>query len=105
MEVRLGGPDSAAQVHPESIVARPGDVIRFVAVDARTHAIAFEASALAPAARAFLRRTDQMRGPPLISVGAAWVVSLEGAPGGRYPFICLGDSCRGVVTVSPAGGH
>lgn len=102
-EVRLGGPDLASQVQPGSLAVRAGDVVRFVTADARPHAVAFESSALVPAARSFLERTGQLRGPPLVSLGASWVVSLKGAPPGRYPFTCLTDTCRGVLVVSSAG--
>ncbi len=104
-DVRLGGPDSARQAQPESVEVHPGDVVRFVTADARTHAVAFDAAGLAPEARGFLDRTGQLRGPPLISTGASWVVSLEGAPPGRYPFVCLSEGCRGVIVVSSAAAR
>jgi len=101
VNVRLGGPDTSAAVHPRTVHARVGDVVRFVAADARGNAVAFEDGALAPDARAFLVRTRQLRGPPLISVGASWVVSLEGAPPGRYPFHSLTRASAGVLVVEP----
>lgn len=101
-EVRLGGAGAAAGVRPASVTARPGDVVRFVAADARGHAVAFVDSALPPDARDFLTRTRQMRGPPLISTGASWVVSLKDAPPGRYPFRSLTREATGEIVVQAA---
>ncbi|HEX9109432.1 MAG TPA: hypothetical protein VF832_19460, partial [Longimicrobiales bacterium] len=66
VEIRLGGTGSDATIQPETAQARAGDVVRFLAADARGHAVAFEDSALTPDARDFLKRTQQLRGPPLI---------------------------------------
>ncbi len=101
VDVRLGGPDTSGAIHPGAVRARVGDVVRFVAADARGNAVAFDEGALAPDARAFLARTRQLRGPPLISVGASWVVSLQGAPPGRYPFHSLTRGSAGVLVVEP----
>jgi plastocyanin len=79
--------------------ASPGDVVRFTTGDNRTHAVAFDAQALSPDARAFLERTSQLSGPPLADEGASWIVDLDGAPPGRYPFRCLSHGRRGVVVV------
>ncbi|HKJ93003.1 MAG TPA: hypothetical protein VJ957_07535 [Longimicrobiales bacterium] len=82
-----------------TVHAAPGDVVRFTARDNHTHAVAFDADALAPDARAFLERTAQLSGPPLISAGARWIVNLDGAPPGRYPFRCLSHDRRGLLIV------
>ncbi len=101
-DVRLGGAPTGAGIRPETVNARVGDVLRFVAADARGYAISFEDSTLPPMARQFLERTRQLRGPPLISAGASWVVSLKGAPAGRYPFHSLTREAAGMVLVRPA---
>lgn len=99
-EVRLGAAAAAAgQV--DTVAAQTGDVVRFATADGRTHAITFAVSDLRPEARAFLERTEQLRGPPLIRTGAAWVVSLERAPPGAYPFTCLLHHDHGVIVVAP----
>ncbi len=98
-EVRLGGEPAGAGIHPDTLTARVGDVLRFVAADARGYAVTFGDSTLPPAARDFLERTRQLRGPPLISTGASWVVSLKDAPPGRYPFHSLTRDAAGVVRV------
>ncbi len=101
-EVRLGGDVAGPAIHPDSVRARVGDVLRFVAADARGYAVAFGDSTLPPAARQFLERTRQLRGPPLITTGASWVVSLKDAPPGRYPFRSLTRDASGLVVVEAA---
>ncbi|HSJ31841.1 MAG TPA: plastocyanin/azurin family copper-binding protein [Longimicrobiales bacterium] len=85
---------------PAAIEAHTGDVVRFAATDNGGHAIVFESTALATDARDWLERTGQMRSPPLITSGSAWVVTLDGAPPGDYPFLCSTHSARGRLTVS-----
>ncbi len=101
-DVRLGGAGASAAIRPAALTVRSGDVIRFVAADARGHAVVFGDSTLAPDVRSFLERTRQLQGPPLVSTGASWVVSLKGAPAGRYPFRSLTQDAAGVVVVQPA---
>jgi plastocyanin len=96
--VRGTGP---GEFEPDSTGARPGDVIRFTAGDARTHALVFQTAETDFAVREFLDATDQLRGPPLISAGTAWIVSLADAPPGRYPFTCLTHGGHGVINVEP----
>jgi plastocyanin len=85
---------------PAAVEARGGDVVRFTADDNGGHAIVFENTALGADAHAWLERTGQMRSPPLIASGSSWVVTLDGAPGGDYPFRCTthGESGRLSVT-------
>ncbi|HEX6938998.1 MAG TPA: hypothetical protein VF158_06260 [Longimicrobiales bacterium] len=97
--LRAGAPDA---VEPETIRIRSGDVVRFTAADARVHAVAFERARLAPAAVAFLDSTAQLRSPPLLTRGARWIVSFEGAPAGSYPFVDTATGARGTVAVAPA---
>lgn len=87
---------------PDTARVKQGDVVRFVTGDARPHAIAFEADRLTPESMAFLERTDQLRGPPLIAEGSSWVVSLADAPPGIYSFVDLSQDARGAIVVSPA---
>ena len=65
----------------------------------------FTADALSSEQRSFLERTNQLRAPPLVEQGAAWVVSLEGAPPGAYPFHCITHGERGRLTVVPPEGR
>lgn len=100
-EVVVSGTGGQDTLEPTSTSAEAGDAVRFIVRDRRTHALAFEADGLTPAAREFLESTMQLRGPPLVNEDAAWVVSLADAPAGRYPFVCRTHGARGVVTVEP----
>lgn len=105
-DVRLRQTPAGGAVEPETVRARPGDVVRFIAADPRGYAVAFDTAALAPQAREFLERTGQLRGPPLVATGAVWVVSLEGAPAGAYAFLSLTADARGLLLVqAPAPAH
>ena len=103
VEVRLGRVDEGENViEPSTVQARVGDVVRFTSADRGGHAIAFDGASLDPAARDFLERTAQMRGPPLLEPGAVWVVNLAGAPPGTYAFTCATHNLRGTLTVGIA---
>jgi plastocyanin len=84
---------------PATIEAQTGDVVRFIAADNGGHAIVFESTALASDVREYLESTGQMRSPPLITSGSSWVVALDGAPGGAYPFRCSTHNATGRLTV------
>lgn len=103
-DVRLGRDPEAGAAALDSVRARPGDAVQFIALDRHPHAPTFVAAELDPDVRAFLERTGQLRGPPLVSKDARWVVLLEGAPAGRYPFTCRTHDVAGVLVVEPAGG-
>lgn len=99
-DVRFAGAGATDSVAPARVEAEPGDVVRFVAGDRRPHAVTFAADSLEAPLRRFLEETEQLRGPPLVSEGAAWVISLERAPAGRYPFYCRShDRAHGVLLV------
>lgn len=102
-EIVIGGAGARDSIAPSAISAEPGDALRFVVDDHRTHALAFDAGSLAPPVRQFLESTMQLRGPPLVNAGSAWVVSLADAPPGRYPFLCRSHGARGVIEVAPGG--
>jgi plastocyanin len=93
------GSATTVPFEPDTVRARPGDVVRFITADRHPHAIAFESALLAPALDEFLRRTSQLRSPPLIVEGASWIVSLADAPPGTYPFVDLSQNARGTLTV------
>jgi plastocyanin len=88
-------------IEPDSVLAHDGDALRFIAEDASTHAIVFDAARLDSLPEAFLTSTHQLRGPPLVDPGSTWVVSLAGAPAGTYPFVCLTHGAQGKVVVTP----
>jgi plastocyanin len=90
-------------IEPDSVNVSPGDAVRFIAEDAATHAIVFDATNLEAVPQAFLARTNQLRGPPLVNPGSTWVISLESAPPGAYPFTCLTHGGGGVLIVEGEG--
>jgi plastocyanin len=93
--------ESAGEFHPAQLRAAPGDVVRFRAGDRGGHAISFVGSRLDPASREFLDESGQLRSPPLITTGASWVITLEGAPPGVYPFHCTTHNVVGRLEVAP----
>lgn len=88
------------EIEPLRASLRVGDIVRFEADDGAGHAIAFDGALLASDVRGFLEATGQLRSPPLVSRGNAWVVSLAHAPPGEYPYTCVTHNARGAIGVS-----
>ena len=86
---------------PRATTIQPGAYLEFVTGDWFVHEIIFELDSLPPDARAFLESTDQVASPPLLRLDSRYVVSFEGCPPGRYPFVLEGSGAagRGVVVV------
>lgn len=101
-EIRITGAAATDTIDPATLEVEVGDAVRFVVEDRRPHALAFTADRLTEPVRAYLDRTGQLRGPPLVNQGASWVVILEDAPPGSYPFHCRSHDARGEVTVTGA---
>ena len=99
-EIELRGSGASDSLTSARMEVRAGDALRFVAADRRPHSPSFVVDSLEPTVREFLDATGQLRGPPLVSEGAAWVVILEDAPPGRYPFICRSHDASGVILVT-----
>lgn len=99
-EVVLHGGMPGALDPVEATVA-PGDYLQFVTADSWIHEISFDADSLTASGRAFMDGLDQMASPPLVSRGSRFVVSFDGAPAGRYPYLVLGNGApkRGAVVV------
>jgi plastocyanin len=89
------------EIEPLRAALRVGDIVRFEAGDGAGHAIAFDGALLTSAVRSFLEQSGQLRSPPLVSRGNAWVVSLAHAPPGEYPYTCVTHNARGSITVNP----
>ena len=98
-DVRLEGVGAQDEVSPASVSATPGDAVAFIAADGMTHSIVFLSDRLDAAQVAFLEDGGQMRGPPLLTEGSSWIVTLSGAPAGEYPFACALHGGQGVVRV------
>lgn len=98
-DIAIAGVGATDSIHPGTVRVRPGDAVRFSVADRRPHALTFIADSLTGPARTYLERTQQLRGPPLVNEGAAWIVVLDGAPPGRYPFYCRSHGATGAVVV------
>lgn len=99
-DIRITGAGAVDSIAPARVEARPGDAIRFVVDDRRPHAIMFTAERLEAPVREYLESTSQLRGPPLVNEGSSWVVLLEDAVPGRYPFHCRSHDASGEITVA-----
>jgi plastocyanin len=95
---------AAPHFDPASLELRPGDVARFTTQDRGPHALVFDEAGTDEVARAFLEHTGQLRGLPLLAEGEAWIVSLTGAPAGRYTVHCLTHDARLLLHVASATG-
>lgn len=80
---------------PDSLAVLPGDFVEFVSTDWFVHEVRFDVDALEADARDFLARTEQLASPPLLQRDARFVVSFEGAPLGRYPYVLVGNRGSG----------
>jgi hypothetical protein len=99
--ITLGGRGADDRVVPLRVEGAPGDVLHVLSVDRRVQTFAFEAEGMSAEQKDFLERTGQVGSPPLTDAGSRWVVSLEGAPEGDYPFVVMGqgEPVRGMVDV------
>lgn len=99
--VILGGRGSEEHLLPARTRAAPGDAVEFVTVDHRVHLLSFPPDSVAPEHRAFLEGASLVGIPPLLTRGSRFLLLLEGAPEGRYPFISQGHGgiAHGVIEV------
>lgn len=86
---------------PEQLVVEEGDLVSFESADGFVHEIRFELDSLDLEQRTFLTDLRQDISPPLVARGSRFVVTLEGAPYGRYPYVMQGNRApgRGVLVV------
>jgi len=82
---------------PAELTAKVGDVVRFTVGDTRTHALVITA----PTAegKTALESTGQLRSPPLVAKGQAWVVSLKNVPTGTYTISCISHAGTATLEV------
>ena len=92
---------------PAAVSIGSGAHVEFVTTDWLIHEVIFEQDSLVESAWAFLSGTDQTASPPLIDRGSRYVLSFEGAPPGRYPYLLEGNgaSGRGVIIVAGPEGR
>jgi plastocyanin len=91
--------DADGEFDPAAAEARQGDVVRFTVEDNAGHAIVFDGATLSAKPGSSWSRSSQLRGPPLIREGAAWIITLDGAPAGEYAFRCTTHDAAGRLTV------
>ncbi|HSR43237.1 MAG TPA: hypothetical protein VLL48_13710, partial [Longimicrobiales bacterium] len=89
--VTLGGRGAREHVVPPRLEVTSGDVVEFLTVDGRIHTVEFPVDSLSMVTAAFLRGTGQLESPPLVDRGTRFVVTLRGAPPGRYLFRSRGS--------------
>ena len=101
--VTLGGRGAEEHAVPAVVEAQPGDAVAFLTVDHRVHTVSFPADSLSAEVQLFLQASGQGNSPPLVNRGSQYVLFLEGAPEGRYPFQSEGHGgvARGVIIVGP----
>ena len=104
-DILLTAKPGGTEFEPAQVEARPGDVLRFSAGDGGPHALVFDDRLTAVEAMTFLAATGQLRGLPLLERGAAWIVSLAGAPHGRYVVRCLTHGGEIRIQLGPTGRH
>ncbi|MGQ0814219.1 MAG: cupredoxin domain-containing protein [Gemmatimonadota bacterium] len=89
--------DQEGDFNPEQIKAKRGDVVRFTSADTRTHAFVIRPPS--EQGRAVLDTSGQLRSPPLVAQGQAWVVSLKGLPAGTYTVSCISHAGTATIQV------
>lgn len=102
--VHLEHTEDGERVQPMQVTVRAGDLVQFVTRDRQVHAISFVLEGLPGPAASFLRESWQDRSPPLVEMGARFVVTFAGAPPGTYPFVVTGNSEDGHGTIVVASG-
>jgi len=93
------------EAEPREVTVPPDAYVEFVTTDAWVHEVRFELDSLDGPARDFLERTDQQDSPPMVNADSRFLVSMRGAPAGRYPFRVEGngESVAGAVVVTSGG--
>lgn len=87
------------EFEPARVAARPGDVVRIESLDGGPHALAFDLATMDAASRSFLETSAQLRGPPLLSPGATWILRFDEASASGYVIRCLTHGAELAVSV------
>lgn len=101
--VQLRGRGVAEVAEPDELRIGPGAWVSFQGGDTRGHVVRFDTAALSPAARQWVRETDQIESPPLLTPASRWVISFDGAPEGIYPFAVEGSGAPGFGRIELRG--
>lgn len=101
--VVLGSRDGADFIDPLEVSLEPGAFVEFFAEDRRVRTVSFLLDGLTADQAEFLRSSGQDRSPPLLELGSRFLVTFDGAPLGRYPFVVEGNErpIYGAVAVEP----
>ena len=102
VQLRVRG--SAEVAEPARLRIRPGHWVEFRGGDARGHWVRFDTLTLADEARAWLRDTDQVESPPLLTPASRWVVSFAEAPAGYYAYEVEGSGQAGAGHIQVVTG-
>lgn len=103
--VQLRGRGSDEVAEPARTVVESGHWVDFRGGDARGHVVRFDTLALSAEARRWIRDTDQVESPPLLTPASRWVVSFEEAPAGSYPFAVEGSGAPGAGLIEVSTGE
>ncbi len=87
--VRVRGVSEVAE--PEIVETRRDAWVSFQGADTRGHVVRFDTLEMRADALEWLRESDQLVSPPLLTPASRWVVSFEGAPDASYPFAIEGS--------------
>jgi plastocyanin len=104
--VGLSVREARERLRPAIVWIPSGAWVEFVVEDRRVHTVVFELDSMVTASAAVLRRAGQDASPPLVELGARFLVEFRDAPPGRYPFRVEGSGAlaRGAVVVEAPGG-
>ena len=92
--IRIAG-GNAEVAEPDLDSVPIGAFVEFVTTDWLVHEVIFQGDSMAADARGFLERTEQVASPPMLQRDSRFVVSFDGAPPGRYPFVMEGNGRPG----------
>jgi len=96
---------ASERADPVALSVEPGSYVEFVTADWLIHEVMFEADSIDARLWSFLRQTDQTASPPLINRESRYVLSFQGAPTGRYPYLIEGNGGAGhgvIIVTEPA---
>lgn len=107
LRVEISGAGNREAARPRVVRVPVGGFVEFRTSDPRLHSVRFLVDSLPPAAADFLRSTGQTASPPLLELGARFVVTFRGAPEGRYPYVVEGngETGRGAVQLGEGQGR
>lgn len=97
VRVRVEGVSEVAQ--PDRVEIAPDAWVSFQGADTRGHVVRFDTASMEATAVEWLRQSDQLESPPLLTPASRWVVSFAGAPEALYPFAVEGSGELGLGSV------